>query len=90
MGRTHKKDIGLLKLDQQTPAVQLLPITSSLEAAEVDESLLVCRGQLSLVWSHLWTTGSACSFTAKKYSFFPDPAALDKQLFSLQIILWCF
>lgn len=51
MGRIHKKDIGLLKLDQQTPAVQLLPITSSLGAAEVDESLFACTGQLNLVWS---------------------------------------
>lgn len=62
MGRIHKKDIGLLKLDQQTPTVQLLPITSSLEAAEVDESLLAFRGQLSFVWSHLQTTSSACLF----------------------------
>lgn len=38
MGQIHKKDLGLLKLDQQIPAVQLIPLASSLEATEVDKS----------------------------------------------------
>ncbi|EGV99982.1 hypothetical protein I79_017495 [Cricetulus griseus] len=37
VGHIHKKDLRLLKLDQQTTAVQLMPITSSVEAAQVDE-----------------------------------------------------
>ena len=36
MGRIHKKDLGLLKLDQQTTAVQLIPLLSSLEVTEID------------------------------------------------------
>lgn len=62
VGRIHKKDLGLLKLDQQATAVQLVLITRSLEAAEVEEPFVGLYRTVNIVWSHLQMTRSVCLF----------------------------
>lgn len=88
MGRIHKKDLGLLKLDQQIPAVQLILLASSLEATEVDKSCSSVQ-ELSTVESPVGYSLSVLRPLRSAMSFL-TLQPLTNNSSSLQIMIGCF